>query len=87
MPYPPEATTRRIRRLGKVRAQRLLVRPSTKSEPPATRETLPSYNAIRDVVAKHKATLKDIRWGTDHACRTVGCVAVPESKTVAAAKP
>jgi hypothetical protein len=87
MPYPPEE------RRGDSVAWEKFVRNdrssdlSTKNEPPATRETLPGYNAIRDVVARHKATLKDIRWDTDHACRTVGCVAVPESKTVAAAKP
>jgi hypothetical protein len=83
MPYPPEE------RRGESVAWEKFVRndrssdQATKNESPATREMLPSYNAIRDVVAKHKATLKDIRWDTEHACRTVGCVAVPDSKAVA----
>lgn len=52
---------------------------ATKSESPATPQLLPSYSAIRDVVAKHNLRLKEIRWSTDYACRTVGCVAVPNS--------
>ncbi len=53
------------------------VRP-TKSEPQATAESLPTYNAFRNLVAKHKATLKDIRWSTEYACRAVGAVGVKE---------
>jgi hypothetical protein len=56
--------------------------PSTRSESPATSRTLPSYAAIRDIVAKHKASLKDIRWSDKYACRPLGCVAVPAPDAV-----
>jgi hypothetical protein len=58
---------------------------STKSEPAATPGTLPGYNAFRDTLAKHKASLKDVRWSTYYACRPQGGVAV-ESHTVASSR-
>jgi hypothetical protein len=61
--------------------------PSTKSESPITARNLPNYTAFRDLVAKHKATLTDIRWSTKYACRPVGCVTAPEADTVTSAKP
>jgi hypothetical protein len=51
--------------------------PATRSEPPATSQTLPGYDAFRDVVAKHKGSLKDIRWSGALGCRPLGCVAAP----------
>jgi hypothetical protein len=44
-------------------------------ESAATPAKLPSYAAIRDVVAKHQAKLTDIRWSVEHHCRPLGCVA------------
>jgi hypothetical protein len=48
------------------------------SESPISRESLPSYDSFRDVIAGHNASLKDIRWSTTHACRALGCILVPE---------
>lgn len=58
------------------------IRP-TKNEPQATADTLPSYNALRDVAAAHKVSLKDVVWSTEYACRAVGAVAAREHKSVA----
>jgi len=52
--------------------------PSTKSESPATPESLPSYNVVCDIVAKYDAALKDIRWSTTYSCRPLGGVAAPD---------
>ncbi len=52
---------------------------STKSEPPATAHDLPSFNLLQAVVAKHNATLRDVRWSDRWACRTLGCVAIPKA--------
>jgi hypothetical protein len=48
---------------------------STHSRNPATTKELPSYETIGDVVSKHNASLKDIRWSTHYACRPLGGVA------------
>ena len=56
------------------------------SESPATPQTLPAYAALRDVVAKHKASLKDVRWDMNYACRPLGGVAVPDSKGTVSAQ-
>lgn len=58
---------------------------SARSEPPATPQSLPGYGAVRDMVSKHNLRLKDIRWDTHHACRSLGCVAGPDSNKVASA--
>jgi hypothetical protein len=50
--------------------------PSIVSRAPATADMLPSCDMFHEIVAKHSASLDDIRWSTDHACRTVGGVAV-----------
>jgi hypothetical protein len=50
---------------------------STHPRMPATTKELPSYQTIHDVVAKHNASLKDIRWSTRYACRPLGGVAEP----------
>jgi hypothetical protein len=52
---------------------------SSKSATPVAPSALPSYNAFRDVLAKHHATLKDIRWSTAYACRALGCVSVTKA--------
>lgn len=87
MPYPPEAERGDSVAWEKFVRNDLASDPTTKSEPPATGESLPSYKTFREVLAKHHAKLKDIRWSTEYVCRTVGCVAAPESKTVASIKP
>jgi hypothetical protein len=54
--------------------------PATRSESPAAAGDLPSYSALGDVVAKHGASLKDIRFSTSYACRTLGGVAIPDAE-------
>ena len=54
---------------------------STKSESPATAGQLPTYGQIRDVVSKHGAGLNGIRWSEQHACRPLGCVTEPATRT------
>jgi hypothetical protein len=49
---------------------------SRKSEAPAKARDLPSYGALREVVAKHKASLKDLHWNSGWGCRLLGGVAV-----------
>jgi hypothetical protein len=56
-----------------------------KTESATTREALPSYESFHDLVAKHDASLKDIRWSTSHACRALGCVSGPKSDAEIAA--
>jgi hypothetical protein len=50
----------------------------TSPEPPAAAPALPRHSAVRDVVAKHAAVLKDVRWSVSHGCRMLGCIALPE---------
>jgi hypothetical protein len=45
----------------------------------ATAAELPSLQTFDKVAAKHKATVKDVRWSVNFACRSVGCVALPKS--------
>ncbi len=52
---------------------------STRSEPPIMARMLPSYDSFRNLVAKHHAALKDIRWSTNYACRPLGGVTAPGS--------
>jgi hypothetical protein len=59
---------------------------ATLSEPTTTAEKLPDYGAFRDVLAKNNASLKDIRWNPQYACRPQGGVAVAPREAVAAAK-
>ena len=54
--------------------------PATRSESPAAAGDLPSYRALGDVVAKHGASLKDIRFSTNYACRTLGGVAIADAE-------
>ena len=48
---------------------------ATEPSVPATLRELPGYESIEGVVLKHNATLKDIRWSVNYACRPLGCVA------------
>jgi hypothetical protein len=57
----------------------------SKTESPTTRDSLPSYDSFRDLVAKHDASLRDIRWSMAHACRALGCVDAPKSAAEIAA--
>jgi hypothetical protein len=87
MPYPPDNQRGESVAWDKFVRGDLSSNQSTRSEPAATPQTLPSFSAFRDIVAKHKATLKDVRWSTEYACRSVGCVAVPATAAVASVKP
>jgi hypothetical protein len=55
----------------------------TISEPPAKASELPNFGMFRDVATKHGASLKDIRWSPQFACRELGGVAAEETKPVA----
>jgi hypothetical protein len=59
---------------------------TTHNEPSIGMKSLPTYNTFRDAIAKHDAVLRDIRWTTQYACRTVGACAEPKAgRDVAAA--
>jgi hypothetical protein len=58
----------------------------TRSESPISARELPSYAAFREVIAKHKASLKTVRWDTDYVCRALGGVTVEKEKVAAAGK-
>lgn len=77
MPYPVENGRSDLESVGWVSFKRneLTSDPAKRSESPATAEKLPGYRAISDVIQKHNASLKGVRWSTDHACRPLGCVA------------
>lgn len=47
---------------------------AARSEPPAKPGELPGYSAFRKVVTSHKATLIDVLWSPNYACRTLGAV-------------
>jgi hypothetical protein len=87
MPYPVEDNRRERLTAGweKFHRNDFASDQATKSEPAATSRSLPSYEAMRSIVARHKATLKDVRWSTNYACRPLGGVAVA-SDTVASTK-
>jgi hypothetical protein len=54
---------------------------STRKESPVTLQKLPRYSEVRDVVEKHDARLKEVRWSADYSCRPLGGVAEPASAT------
>jgi hypothetical protein len=83
MPYPEDAG-RETAAFGRVPFARQAFRRTdfssgvaTKSEQPASADTLPSYIAMRDALAKHDARLKDLRWSANLGCRMLGCVSIP----------
>jgi hypothetical protein len=86
MPYPVEDGRREKLSIGwdKFRWNDFASDQSS-SDNSITSRKLPSYGAVRDVVAKHNAKLHDIRWSTNYACRPLGAVAV-DSDSVASAK-
>jgi hypothetical protein len=86
MPYPVEDNRRENLTAGWDKFERndFASDQATKSEPAATPRTLPSYEAFRGIVAKHKASLKDIRWSTHYACRPLGGVAVASDSVASA---
>lgn len=57
---------------------------STSAKTSITANGLPKFAAIRDVLAQHKASLRDIRWSTNYACRAVGCVTAPDAAAATA---
>jgi hypothetical protein len=57
---------------------------SKKSESPVGPENLPGYHAFRAVLARHGASLQDVRWNSNYACRALGCVSVSDTKAVLA---
>ena len=59
---------------------------ASRSKSAITAKMLPSYTAVREVVGKHNANLKDIRWSTAHACRPLGCVTATDSSGDLSAK-
>jgi hypothetical protein len=86
MPYPVEDHRRERLTVGwdKFQSNDFAPDRSTRSEPTATPRTLPGFEAFRGVVARHKSSLRDIRWSTHYACRPQGGVAV-NADTVASA--
>jgi hypothetical protein len=44
---------------------------------PATRESLPTIDDLAQVVVRHNAQLKDVRWSATWGCRPLGGVVVP----------
>jgi hypothetical protein len=47
---------------------------------PATRATLPGIDDLRQVIVRHDAKLKDVRWSALWGCRPLGGVVVPNSE-------
>jgi hypothetical protein len=88
MPYPIESSREGLDSVGWDAFQRCDFNsaPATRAESPTKSNDLPSYTAIRDLVAKHGATLKGLRWSETHACRPLGAVAAPAEKTAAASR-
>lgn len=54
--------------------------PATLAEPEIAGDKVPGYSAFRDVVARHNASLQDVRWSPNFACRSLGGVAVSKTK-------
>jgi hypothetical protein len=59
---------------------------STRSESPIAARSLPSYDGFREMIAKHNASLKTVRWDTQYACRPHGGVTVEKDAVVARQK-
>jgi hypothetical protein len=57
---------------------------SNSIESEVTRQMLPDYGTLRDVLASHNARLDDVRWSTAFACRALGCVTAPGPDTAVA---
>lgn len=76
MPYPVETNRSDRESIAWEKFQRngLSSVQASRSETLATPATLPSYTALRDVVARHDTRLTDIRWSNNYACRALGAV-------------
>jgi hypothetical protein len=59
---------------------------TTRTDAPATTQTLPSPKDLGKVLAGHDAELKDLRWSPVYHCRAIGSVAVPKAPETANAK-
>jgi hypothetical protein len=79
MPYPVERGRADLESIGwdTFRRNDLSSNQSTKPRSPATLRQLPSYEDFRHAVSKHNASLKDICWSPNYACRALGGVAEP----------
>ena len=83
MPYPVDYGGRDSVGWGKYQWTNAGSDGSTKSaESRIAPRALPSHGVFHDLVKKHQAELKDVRWSVDFACRALGGVAV-ESEAVA----
>jgi hypothetical protein len=80
MPYPIDKAREEMESLDWDKFQRndLNSTPSTQPRIPVTRQQLPGYDKIREVVMKHEASLNDIRWSNQYVCRAAGGVAEPK---------
>lgn len=78
-PYPVDQERSVPESVGWEKFQRngLNSNPSANPRTPATLRELPSYETIRDLVAKQKGSLREIRWSANYACRALGGVAEP----------
>jgi hypothetical protein len=89
MPYPAETTGGRPSQKS-VGTWQKYQRNDFMQEGPKTDDVyavaeLPTYNTLRDTIAKSGGKLEDVRWSTQYACRAVGCIVAP-NPTVAATK-
>ncbi len=77
MPYPIERRTEET--VGWNAFQRSDLNSNSATDPrgQTTARQLPTLQTLRDAVAQHNATLKDLRWSNIYACRPLGCVALP----------
>jgi hypothetical protein len=81
MPYPSELNGREDMSMGFDTFKRcdFSSDQSTRSEKPVTAAALPGYDTFRDLVAKQNASLKEVSWDPNYACRPLGAVAVVKS--------
>jgi hypothetical protein len=85
MPYPAAGSSpeRDFAGWDKFHRSDLSSDPATKTEPPATADKLPGYDALRRLAARHGVGLKDIHWNPRYACRPLGGVAAASAQSAA----
>jgi hypothetical protein len=85
MPYPEEKGGRDRETVEWEKFQRndFASNHSARSETPIAARNLPSYDTFRDVIAKHKASLKSVHWDSTYACRPLGGVTVEKERVAA----
>jgi hypothetical protein len=83
MPYPDDRGRGHLNTSGWDTFQRndFASDQSTRSESPVKLQQLPRFSEIRDVIAKHDARLKEVRWSNNYACRPLGGVAEADPAT------